>query len=80
MTLEDCRQSNGMGRERKNMVHALQNCATAMPKFGTCIMMLLWSPTAFLGRNRGTKEALEPRLTMFILAVGVAVPSPPAHG
>lgn len=63
------------------MVHVLQNCATVMPKFGTCIMMLLWSPTAFLGRNRGTKETLELRLTILVLAVGVAVPcSPPAHG
>ena len=61
------------------MVHVLQNCATRMPKFGTCIMMLLWSPTAFLGGNRGTKEALELRLTMLMLAVGVAVLCPPAR-
>lgn len=43
---------------------------TTMPKFGSCVMMLSWSPTALLGRNRGSKETLELRITVFMLVVG----------
>lgn len=60
-------QAGGMGREEK----IWSTCRrTTMPKFGSCVMMLSWSPTALLGRNRGSKETLELRITMFMLVVG----------
>lgn len=73
MTLKGCRQSDGMGRERKNTVHVLQTCAEA--QIDTRVMMLLWS-LPFLGKEQRNKRAFRAEAGHAQLALGVLCHAP----
>lgn len=73
MTLKGCRQSAGMGRERKNTAYVLQTCAEA--QIDTGVMMLLWS-LPFLGKEQRNERAFKAEADHAQLALGVPCRAP----